>query len=50
MKKIWVKKFKSFEEAEKADQEYYSKMSPKKLQAIMEFHYKQMCKFKGAAK
>ncbi len=29
-KKIWFKKFSSFKEAEKAEHEYYSKMSPAK--------------------
>ena len=37
MKKIWVKKFKSFEEAEEADKKYYANMSPEERLATMQF-------------
>ncbi len=44
MKKIWIKKFKSFKEAEKADIEYYSQMSPKErlntMQLLREMYFK----------
>jgi lipase chaperone LimK len=37
MRKKWTKKFKSFNEAEKSDREYYNKMSPEERLDIMQY-------------
>ncbi len=47
MKKPWLKKFKSFEEAEKADIEYYSQMSSEEKWDTMQFLRDTYYKFKG---
>ncbi len=37
MKKTWARKFKSFAEAERAESDYYLKMSPEERLDIMQF-------------
>lgn len=37
MRKIWVNKVNSFEEAEKVDEDYYLKMTPSERLDIMQF-------------
>lgn len=37
MKKVWVKKFNSFKEAEKFEDEYYRKMSPEDRLSDIQF-------------
>jgi len=48
MKKLWIKKFKSFSEAEAFDRKYYAQMSPEEkwdtMQLLRELYYK----FKGS--
>lgn len=50
MRKKWIKKFKSFNEAEKSDREYYNKMSPEERLDIMQFLRETYSKFKGKFK
>mgnify|MGYP001617052628 CR=1 FL=1 len=48
MRKLWIKKFKSHEEARKSDIEYYSKMSPEEKWDTMQYLREIYCKFKGS--
>lgn len=50
MKKIWIKKFASFKEAEKADQKYYSNLSPAERLDIIQFLRESYFKLKGLFK
>lgn len=47
MKRIWIKKLKSFKEAEKFDQNYYSKMTPAERLDILQFLREIYSKIKG---
>jgi hypothetical protein len=49
MKKPWIKKFKSFAEAEASDKKRYSKMSPKEKWDTMQFLREVYYKFQGGA-
>ncbi len=50
MKKIWIKKFKSFKEADEADNQYYFKMSPAERIETMQYLREIYLKFKGKRK
>jgi hypothetical protein len=50
MKELWIKKFKSFAEAEKADEKYYIAMGPTKRVETMQFLRETFLKFGGKAK
>lgn len=47
MKRIWIKKFKSFKEAEKFNQNYYSKMTPAERLDILQYLREIYSKIKG---
>ena len=50
MKKIWIKKFNSFSEANEADEQYYLKMSPTQRLETMQYLREIFSKFKGKKK
>ncbi|MFA6549086.1 MAG: hypothetical protein WCT39_04060 [Candidatus Margulisiibacteriota bacterium] len=47
MKKLWIKKFSSFKEAEKADQQDYSNLSPAERLDIIQFLRESYFRAKG---
>jgi hypothetical protein len=47
MKKLWLKIFRSSKEAEKADLEYYSKMSPSEKWDTLQFIRETYLNFRG---
>jgi len=47
MKKVWVKKFKSFQDAEQSDISYYLSMSPSERLETMQFLRETAFKFKN---
>jgi len=50
MKKIWIKKFSSFKEAEQADQRYYSNLKPTERLDVIQFLRESYFKIKGIFK
>lgn len=47
MKKIWIKVFNNFKQAEKSDEDYYAKMTPVERLETMQFLRELAYKFKG---
>lgn len=50
MRKIWIKKFANFEEAEKFDKEYYQKLGSRKRLETIQFLREINLKFKNESR
>ena len=50
MRKIWVRKARSFREAERFDREYYQAMSPGERVETVQFIREQLVKIRGSSR